>query len=122
MPYLEEWSTLEDDYSSSMSGATNALLSSSIRLPVSGEVRVRFFCLPSILCFVLPWARNSYIYSGSCNNFLFSSQADVGQLEEALTSASKVVESIASHIQRYIHKVPYTVSLLQTGFVFYVFA
>ncbi|XP_057765208.1 protein ENDOSPERM DEFECTIVE 1-like [Salvia miltiorrhiza] len=69
VPYLEEWSTLEEDYSSSLSGAANALLSSSVRLPVSGDVR-----------------------------------ADVGELEEALSSASKVVESIGSHIQRFIHK------------------
>ncbi|KAL1559939.1 protein ENDOSPERM DEFECTIVE 1-like [Salvia divinorum] len=69
MPYLEEWSSLEEDYSNSLAGATNALLSSSVRLPVSGDVR-----------------------------------ADVEELEEALSSASKVVESIASHIQRFIHK------------------
>ncbi|XP_047940308.1 protein ENDOSPERM DEFECTIVE 1-like [Salvia hispanica] len=69
MPYLEEWSSLEEDYSNSLSGAANALLSSSVRLPISGDVR-----------------------------------ADVGELEEALTSASKVVESIGSHIQRFTHK------------------
>ncbi|KAK6154569.1 hypothetical protein DH2020_008817 [Rehmannia glutinosa] len=39
MPYLTEWDTLEEDYSTSLLGATNALLSSSARLPVSGEVR-----------------------------------------------------------------------------------
>ncbi|KAH6777186.1 Na+/H+ antiporter 6 [Perilla frutescens var. frutescens] len=69
MPYLEEWSSLEDDYCNSLSGATNALLNSSVRLPVSGEVR-----------------------------------ADVGQLGEAMNSAFKVVESIRSHIHRFIHK------------------
>ncbi|KAG8365310.1 hypothetical protein BUALT_Bualt18G0091400 [Buddleja alternifolia] len=40
MPYLDEWSILEEDYSTSLSETTNALLSSSVRLPVSGEVRV----------------------------------------------------------------------------------
>ncbi|KAL3850986.1 hypothetical protein ACJIZ3_012868 [Penstemon smallii] len=39
MPYLDEWSTLEEDYSTSLSCTTNALLNSSVRLPVSGEVR-----------------------------------------------------------------------------------
>ncbi|KAI3456629.1 hypothetical protein Pfo_013292 [Paulownia fortunei] len=39
MPYLDEWSTLEEDYSNSVSGTANALLSSSVRLPVSGEVQ-----------------------------------------------------------------------------------
>ncbi|KAK4439510.1 protein ENDOSPERM defective [Sesamum alatum] len=40
MPYLDEWSDLEEDYSNYLTGTTNALLSSSARLPVSGEVRV----------------------------------------------------------------------------------
>ncbi|KAL3614907.1 hypothetical protein CASFOL_040568 [Castilleja foliolosa] len=40
MPYLDEWSNLEKDYSTSLLDATNALLSSSARLPVSGNVRV----------------------------------------------------------------------------------
>ncbi|PIN20052.1 hypothetical protein CDL12_07270 [Handroanthus impetiginosus] len=40
MPYLDEWTTLEDDYSTSLSDTTNALLSSAARLPISGEVRV----------------------------------------------------------------------------------
>ncbi|KAL0306057.1 UNVERIFIED_CONTAM: protein ENDOSPERM defective [Sesamum radiatum] len=40
MPSLDEWSTLEEDYSNYLTGTTNALLSSSARLPVSGEVRV----------------------------------------------------------------------------------
>lgn len=39
MPYLDEWSTMEEDYTTYLSGITNALLSSSARLPVSGEVR-----------------------------------------------------------------------------------
>ncbi|KAL8033112.1 hypothetical protein ABFX02_13G140800 [Erythranthe guttata] len=39
MPYLDEWSTLEEDYSNSLSGTTNALLSSSVRIPVNGGVR-----------------------------------------------------------------------------------
>lgn len=51
MPYLDEWSTLEEDYSNSLSGTSNALLSSSVRLPVSGEVRVRFL-LPTLSCVV----------------------------------------------------------------------
>ncbi|XP_047966610.1 protein ENDOSPERM DEFECTIVE 1-like [Salvia hispanica] len=68
MPYLEDWSSMEVDYSNCLSGAANALLSSSVRLPVSGDVR-----------------------------------ADAGEIEEALTSASKVVESINSQIQRFAH-------------------
>ncbi|GFQ07087.1 protein endosperm defective 1 [Phtheirospermum japonicum] len=40
MPYLDKWSTLEEDYSNSLSATTNTLLSASLRLPVSTEVRV----------------------------------------------------------------------------------
>ncbi|KAK6149585.1 hypothetical protein DH2020_017110 [Rehmannia glutinosa] len=39
MPYLDEWSALEEDYLNSLSGTTHALLTSSVRLPVSAEVR-----------------------------------------------------------------------------------
>ncbi|GER33844.1 hypothetical protein STAS_09997 [Striga asiatica] len=40
MPYLEEWSSLEEEYSDSLSASTNALLNSSARLPVSEDVKV----------------------------------------------------------------------------------
>ncbi|KAK6149582.1 hypothetical protein DH2020_017107 [Rehmannia glutinosa] len=39
MPYLDDWSALEEDYLNSLSGTTHALLTSSVRLPVSAEVR-----------------------------------------------------------------------------------
>ncbi|KAL4577435.1 hypothetical protein LXL04_013544 [Taraxacum kok-saghyz] len=40
MPYLDEWSGLEEDYTCSLSGATNALTNSLLRLPVTGNVQV----------------------------------------------------------------------------------
>ncbi|XP_024989308.1 protein ENDOSPERM DEFECTIVE 1 [Cynara cardunculus var. scolymus] len=40
MPYLDEWSALEEDYTCSLSAATNALTNSLLRLPVSGNVQV----------------------------------------------------------------------------------
>ncbi|CAA3028941.1 protein ENDOSPERM DEFECTIVE 1-like [Olea europaea var. sylvestris] len=40
MPYLDAWSALEEDYSISLSGISDALLNSSLRVPVSGEVQV----------------------------------------------------------------------------------
>ncbi|WOL19216.1 protein ENDOSPERM DEFECTIVE 1-like [Canna indica] len=40
MSYLEEWAILEDDYSSSLSGATKALQDASLRLPITGNVKV----------------------------------------------------------------------------------
>ncbi|KAF9624406.1 hypothetical protein IFM89_011331 [Coptis chinensis] len=39
LPYLDEWSTLEDDYSTSLGGAIKALQDASLRLPVTGNVR-----------------------------------------------------------------------------------
>ncbi|XP_075499515.1 protein ENDOSPERM DEFECTIVE 1-like [Primulina tabacum] len=69
MPYLDEWSTMEEDYTASLSGITDALLSSSARLPVSGEVR-----------------------------------ADIEELQNAMSSAYKVIESTGSRIQRFMEK------------------
>lgn len=43
MPYLEEWSALEPDYSVSLSEAIQALLNASLRLPISGNVKVCLF-------------------------------------------------------------------------------
>ncbi|EYU33814.1 hypothetical protein ABFS82_08G158200 [Erythranthe guttata] len=40
MPYLDGWADMEEDYSASLIGTTNALVNSSTRLPISGEVRV----------------------------------------------------------------------------------
>ncbi|KAK9093797.1 hypothetical protein Scep_025266 [Stephania cephalantha] len=39
MPYLDEWSTLECVYSSSLSGAIKALQDASVQLPISGNVK-----------------------------------------------------------------------------------
>ncbi|KAF6164079.1 hypothetical protein GIB67_017663 [Kingdonia uniflora] len=40
MPHLDEWSALEVDYSTSLSGAITALQAASLRLPVNENVRV----------------------------------------------------------------------------------
>uniref|UniRef100_A0A5B7CAK2 Protein ENDOSPERM DEFECTIVE 1 n=1 Tax=Davidia involucrata TaxID=16924 RepID=A0A5B7CAK2_DAVIN len=39
MPHLDEWSALEEEYSTSLSGAIHALLNASLQLPVSGNVQ-----------------------------------------------------------------------------------
>ncbi|XP_027085723.2 protein ENDOSPERM DEFECTIVE 1 isoform X1 [Coffea arabica] len=41
MPYLDEWSTVAEDYSHSLSGVTDALLNLSLRLPISGGVKLQ---------------------------------------------------------------------------------
>ncbi|KAF6141523.1 hypothetical protein GIB67_012285 [Kingdonia uniflora] len=40
MPHLDEWSALEVDYSTSLSGAITALQAASLRIPVNENVRV----------------------------------------------------------------------------------
>lgn len=40
MPYLDEWSAFEMDYSVSLSEAIQALLNASLQVPISGNVRV----------------------------------------------------------------------------------
>ncbi|CAN4111339.1 unnamed protein product [Withania somnifera] len=40
LPCLEEWANLEDDYSTSLTGTTDALHNCSLRLPISAEVQV----------------------------------------------------------------------------------
>lgn len=39
IPYLDEWSTLEEEYSVSLTEATEALLNASVQLPVGGNVK-----------------------------------------------------------------------------------
>ncbi|XP_061354206.1 protein ENDOSPERM DEFECTIVE 1-like [Gastrolobium bilobum] len=40
IPYLDEWSALEEDYSVSITEAIQALLNASVQLPIGGNVRV----------------------------------------------------------------------------------
>ncbi|XP_042512809.1 QWRF motif-containing protein 6-like isoform X2 [Macadamia integrifolia] len=41
MPYLEEWSAIEENYSTSLSGAIKALQDTLLRLPINGNVDFR---------------------------------------------------------------------------------
>ncbi|KAF5760403.1 putative QWRF family protein [Helianthus annuus] len=40
MPYLDDWSAVEEDYTRSLDGAITALTNSLLRLPISGNVQV----------------------------------------------------------------------------------
>ncbi|KAF7801293.1 protein ENDOSPERM DEFECTIVE 1-like [Senna tora] len=73
IPYLDEWSTLEEDYSVSLTEIVEALLNASVQLPVGGNVRV-----------------------------------DTKEVGEALNSAAKVMETVVSHVQRFMSKVEQT--------------
>ncbi|CAL0334523.1 unnamed protein product [Lupinus luteus] len=64
IPYLDEWSALEEDYSVSITEIIQALLNASVQLPTEENVRV-----------------------------------DVRDMEEALNSALKMIETIVFNIQ-----------------------
>ncbi|KAF8101277.1 hypothetical protein N665_0208s0061 [Sinapis alba] len=40
IPYLEQWTTLEDDYSTSITETSDALLNASLRLPLDADIKV----------------------------------------------------------------------------------
>ncbi|CAN0890914.1 Protein ENDOSPERM DEFECTIVE 1 [Linum grandiflorum] len=67
MPLLDEWTSMDAEYNESLSDTTQALLNTSIQLPIGGNVK-----------------------------------ADAREITEALTSSVKLMESIASQIDRYM--------------------
>ncbi|KAG5005770.1 hypothetical protein JHK82_023752 [Glycine max] len=69
IPYLDEWSTMMEEYSVSITEVIQALVNATVRLPVGGNVRL-----------------------------------DVRELGEALNSASKMMETMISNIQRFMPK------------------
>ncbi|KAL5583333.1 hypothetical protein UlMin_015775 [Ulmus minor] len=77
VPFLDQWSDLEADYSVSLAESIQALLNASVQLPLGGNVRV-----------------------------------DMKQLQEALNSATKVMETIVSQVQYFIPKAEQTEILI----------
>ncbi|WJZ88257.1 hypothetical protein VitviT2T_007576 [Vitis vinifera] len=69
MPFLDEWSILEGDYSVSLSEAIQALVNASLQLPINGNIR-----------------------------------ADIREVNEALYSATKMMEIIISNVQMFMPK------------------
>ncbi|KAG1363837.1 putative QWRF motif-containing protein 6 [Cocos nucifera] len=49
MPYLDQWTGLEGDHSSSLSGATKVLQDASLRLPVNGDAKADIIELDEVL-------------------------------------------------------------------------
>lgn len=45
MSHLEEWDRLDQDFFNSLSGVTEALRASTLRLPVVGAAKVKFVLL-----------------------------------------------------------------------------
>lgn len=40
IPYLEQWTTIEDEYSTSLSETSEALRNASLRLPLDADIKV----------------------------------------------------------------------------------
>lgn len=54
MPHLDEWCAFEEEYSNSLSEAIQALLNTSIQLPIGGNVKVSLFLsIASLLYYFL---------------------------------------------------------------------
>ncbi|KAL6990573.1 hypothetical protein U1Q18_008690 [Sarracenia purpurea var. burkii] len=66
MSYLDEWSTLEEEYLSSLSEAIQALVNASLQLPVGGNVQVDMFVYYHFL-FELPFPLHIFIFSPATN-------------------------------------------------------
>lgn len=53
MLHLDEWNSVEDDYSGSLSGITTALQDASLRLPITDDVKVRYLFVHNPMTYVL---------------------------------------------------------------------
>lgn len=49
MLHLEEWDELDQDFSNSLSGVTEALRASTLRLPVVGAAKVEFMIVHAVV-------------------------------------------------------------------------
>lgn len=70
MIFLDEWTILDHDYCSSLSGATEALMASMVRLPVVCGARVSFFfCVLTISFKVWHFSCQWVLKETSCLSF-----------------------------------------------------
>lgn len=99
IPYLDKWSTLEQDYSSSLARATKALHDASLRLPIDDNVRVCICLYSSSFIRIILFCVT--------NNMKLESllQADIKDLKEAFDSTINIFNSLSPCIQTFIPKV-----------------
>ncbi|XP_022752547.1 QWRF motif-containing protein 2-like isoform X2 [Durio zibethinus] len=116
MELLDEWAVLDHDYCSSLSGASEALMASTLRLPVVSGARVNSFFQP------FPFSFKMWHLSCQCSSLLASHkkhlarlvilQADVPKLKDAICSAVDVMQAITFSICPLLSKVATVSSLV----------
>ncbi|XP_048611229.1 protein ENDOSPERM DEFECTIVE 1-like isoform X1 [Brassica napus] len=102
MPLLEQWTTLEEEYSTSLSETSGALLNASLRLPLDADIKVyivRINIVPFCVSFALITFDSQY-------------QVETKELEEVLAVASKSMEGIVQNIGQFLPKTQEIESLL----------
>ncbi|CAN6844984.1 unnamed protein product [Brassica oleracea] len=102
MPLLEQWTTLEEEYSTSLSETSGALLNASLRLPLDADIKVyivRINIVPFCVSFALITFDSQY-------------QVETKELGEVLAVASKSMEGIVQNIVQFLPKTQEIESLL----------
>ncbi|KAF2566283.1 hypothetical protein F2Q68_00028388 [Brassica cretica] len=102
MPLLEQWTTLEEEYSTSLSETTEALLNASLRLPLDADIKVETKELGD----VDHKAKMSKLRNVNC------SKCKMRLLGEVLAVASKSMEGIVQNIGQFLPKTQGIESLL----------
>lgn len=99
MPFLNEWSLLEGEHISSLSGAEKDLEASTLRVPVAGGAKVRE---PRTCQFF----EGKFWHHTSLNIFILL-QVDVGTLKAAVCSAVDVMQTMGSSICSLLSRVSF---------------
>ncbi|XP_008778809.4 protein ENDOSPERM DEFECTIVE 1 [Phoenix dactylifera] len=86
MPYLDQWTAVEGDHSSSFSGAVKALQGASLRLPVIGDVKVDISELDEVLKSALDMLEES---SSCVGRFLLQ----VEEVDNVISDLASIVSS-----------------------------
>jgi len=101
VPYLDQWTDIEGEHSSCLGGVTTALHNASLRLPVIGNVKVRFafkFCFRHKL-------HQLFLCTMLSRYVLKFSQANCEEITDVLTSAAQLLEPLSPCVGNFLPKV-----------------
>jgi hypothetical protein len=104
VPYLDQWSDVEGGHLSCLGGVSTALHNASLRLPVIGNVKVRFPLRFS------SWHKlhQLVLYILLQKHLLKCLQSNCGEITEVLTSAVQLLEPLSPCVGNFLPKVrPY---------------
>uniref|UniRef100_A0A2N9E9Y7 Uncharacterized protein n=1 Tax=Fagus sylvatica TaxID=28930 RepID=A0A2N9E9Y7_FAGSY len=93
MTYLEEWALIDWDYSSSLSGATEALRASTLRLPVVGGAKADIQNVKDAICSAVDVMQA--MASSIC--LLLSKVGNVNSLVDELANLSAKERALLDH-------------------------